>query len=93
MYGPHVHRNPLERRARLGAQSLEVRLEGLLLAAVRHVNDNLPLDVVHHRHVLMPLLERSLVHSDLGRRSLLTPRDTSLDGASLDPRHLRPRQL
>ena len=59
------------------------------------MNDHLLLDVVRHRHLLVPRLERGLVHTDLGRRCLLPPREASRDRAPLDPRHLghdRPRR-
>ena len=65
---PHVHCDVIKLRAAPGPQTLEIGLQNLLLAVVGHVNHDFRVDVVNHRHVLVPLLERGLIHTDLGRR-------------------------
>src|SRR5947208_3129441 len=74
---PLVRRDGPDRSAFLRGHRVEVRLERPLLAVIRYV-DHAPFDVVRHdRHVLVPLLERGLVHAHPRRSLVRPPRQTT----------------
>src|SRR5690606_32820240 len=89
----HVHRDRLDRRELVGRQLDEELVEGRLPTAIRDVEDVARHQVGHDGHVVVPLAERGLVHTEVLGRSELAAGQTTRDGARLDACHLVPGQL
>ena len=67
-------------------------LEGLLAAPIAHVC-HVPLHVTDHRHVLVALLERRLVHADVRRRFPIATRSVAGAVTVMVPNSLGPGEL
>ncbi|KXJ05073.1 hypothetical protein AC249_AIPGENE4985 [Exaiptasia diaphana] len=93
---PHVHRNRLHRRELCLAEGLQVLIDRLGLAAVRHVHDMPFVLVTDHSDVFVAFLEGFLVDSEpLGKGSALLEAaalETPADGSFLDTRYRAPTQ-
>ena len=91
---PHVHRHHLDPPAPRLAHRLEVAVQGRAGAPVRHVQHARlrRRQVVDDRHVLVPPLERRLVHPERRRRGPRAPGQPPPNRPFLDSGHLVPAQ-
>ena len=88
---PHVHRHREDPLQLLGGEGLPEGVQALLLPLRRHVQNPAALQVVDHSYVLVPLLERLLVHPQVGQRFCLATRHPPPHGALHDVVELVPR--
>lgn len=92
MYGPHVHRDAPDAFELLGGEALVVAGQRSLATTVGHVVNH-PLGGIRDQgHVLMALLERGLIHTQVLRHVQLSPSQTAAHRPLHHPVHLVPAQ-